>query len=608
MREKTFDDGDIIYREGALAEHGWKIVSGTVEVASAADGQRRTAESGELIGDEAASRAAVFAGTATARGIVILAPVPPHDIARAARQAPEEEPPESETPRSQRRRRKPPGERTARRPSGTKNLPALRPAPAVESATVPSAERARLKTSFFARLFGTDTEPGFARLEIRVASFAGGGGEERARQLAAALGGRKGLNPRAMKRQIWAEGDDLVVGRRNLAERVRGWLAGTGADVLIWAGPGDVGEDSGDGGDAPRYLHLVARVPGDAEAAGDGDGLFPLPFAGPGDEPAMSLLHAAVLTLGLGGDVSKRRTCARDLPLALQDAAAGLETAGRERALVQAVIGRGYAALAAVDRRADSLRTARTYLDEARGGVAKAGHAELTPFLDKDRAAVMQSLAERTNDADLLAESVPVIETVLDGFDRDVFPLHWAGLQHRLGVARLRLDFDTGDVDTLRQALAAFQAALGVFSRESTPLKWAETMSHLAQVAQILGEQLRNPEALMRAADALRQVLKVHTKRKRPLHWAATQNNLGTALFLLGKLTRRIEALEGAAEAFELAASLYRMRNAERMAALAERNLQHVRRLLASYRPAEPESDPWEAQFDDADGRGRASA
>lgn len=275
--------------------------------------------------------------------------------------------------------------------------------------------------------------------------------------------------------------------------------------------------------------------------------------------------------------------------------------------LVQAALGHAYAALASVDRRAETLIAARAQLDAARQGFAKAGAESLSPFLEKDRAAVLQSLAERTNDAGLLKESVPLIEAALAGLGRDAWPLHWAGLQHRLGIARFRLDFDAGDVEALRDALAAFQAALGVFSREATPLKWAETMSHLAQVAQVLGEQRRNPEALARAADACREVLKVHTKRKRPLHWAAAQNNLGTALFLLGKLTRRVDALEGAAEAFELAASLYRARRAERRAALAERNLEHVRRLLDAYLPPEPEGDPWEAQFEET-GRDRANA
>lgn len=597
MREKTFDDGDIIYREGAIAEHAWEIVSGSVEIVSAGDGARRTAETGELIGDEAAGRKGVFAATATAKGIVILKPLAAREVARRPGKRGEKPAAKSPsaTPSSKAARQ---GASTPR--NGTRNLPAVRPVPDQAPA---GAERPTLKTGFFARLFGTDTEPGFARLEVRVASFAGDDGEEGARALAQALGGRKGLNPRAVKRQIWAEGEDLPVARRELAARLRGWLAGTGADVLIWSGPEDAPAD----GDGRRFLHLVARAPGDPEAAGDGEGLFPLPFTVPEDEAAMSLLHATVLALGVGADIAKRRTCARDLPLALEEAAGGVETAGYDAPLVEAALGRGFAALASIDRRADTLRVACTHLDAAHAGLAKSGEGELLALLEKDRAAVRQSLAERTNDAEILSESIPLIESALAGLSRDAFPLHWAGLQHRLGVARFRLDFEVGDVDALRHSVTAFQAALGVFSREATPLKWAETMSHLAQVTQVLGEQLRSPEALMSAAEACRQVLKVHTKRKQPLHWAAAQNNLGTALFLLGKLTRRIYALEGAAQAFELAAAFYRSRGSERRAALAERNLQHVRRLLATYLPPEPETDPWEAQFETAAG-GRASA
>ncbi len=67
---------------------------------------------------------------------------------------------------------------------------------------------------------------------------------------------------------------------------------------------------------------------------------------------------------------------------------------------------------------------------------------------------------------------------------------------------------------------------------------------------------------------------------RRPLPFAATQNTLGSALFLLGRLTGESAHLEGAAEAFEKARAVYTALGADAMAAVTEKNLSHVERLL----------------------------
>ena len=70
------------------------------------------------------------------------------------------------------------------------------------------------------------------------------------------------------------------------------------------------------------------------------------------------------------------------------------------------------------------------------------------------------------------------------------------------------------------------------------------------------------------------------TKDAAPLPFAATQNTLGSALFLLGRLTGESAHLESAAKAFEMARAVYTALGADAMAAVTEKNLSHVERLL----------------------------
>ena len=105
-------------------------------------------------------------------------------------------------------------------------------------------------------------------------------------------------------------------------------------------------------------------------------------------------------------------------------------------------------------------------------------------------------------------------------------------------------------------------------------------MNNFAQAAQVLGEQLHNAEVLEKAVNACLGVLEVRLKEEGPLQWAATQNNLGSALFLLGKLTDNQAHLKGAANAFDQALGVYMMLNAEKLAAVANKNLSRVRLLL----------------------------
>ena len=127
----------------------------------------------------------------------------------------------------------------------------------------------------------------------------------------------------------------------------------------------------------------------------------------------------------------------------------------------------------------------------------------------------------------------------------------------------------------------------------------AEALNNFAQSAQILGEKHQSAEALEKAAGACRSALEVRKKEKHPLLWAATQNNLGSALFLLGKLTKDLTPLGESAEAFEQAHDFYKSYGAVKMAAITEKNMSHVARLLDQHAPKGVPKMRWENDQDE---------
>lgn len=81
---------------------------------------------------------------------------------------------------------------------------------------------------------------------------------------------------------------------------------------------------------------------------------------------------------------------------------------------------------------------------------------------------------------------------------------------------------------------------------------------------------------------------------KTPVLWAATQNNLGSLLFLMGKRTKNADHLRGVAEAFDLASGVYRARGMDKIAAITEKNLGRVNRLLDQSQPKGVPRMRWE--------------
>jgi len=475
--------------------------------------------------------------------------------------------------------------------TGTGSAQALAPATAANG---PPRKSRPLISGFFEKLIGRDEADGHDRLEIHIGDIRGDEEGAVAKALATELDRRRGLKVSVDERKLPAEDPEMDEIARVAAENtwIRKRLGRLGGDAMI---AGRLSEVTG-----ALHLRIVPARVMDPDYVGAGGDLVVLALPSDADDACMDFLHAVLLAQTLPRAKGKALTRRRDLPVAAEGAFAYIAQAqtltSRERASLEAAAGRLAGALAGLRPRAEHYQAALAHFETAVSllDVTDPGFDVERALVEKERALAMQSLAERTNDTAMLEASVEVIRTSLDILDRRHFPWHWAALQHRLGLAVFRLDFDSGDVDTMKQALGAYQAALSVYSRKKTPRKWADIMGHLAQAAQVLGQQVRSPEALAKAAEACRQVLEVRRKSDGPLLWAATQNNLGAALFLLGKMTKRIADLEGAEQAFELALSVYTTRGTERMAYVTEKNLDHVRRLLHRIHPNDPPLTPWE--------------
>ncbi|MBF0093613.1 MAG: cyclic nucleotide-binding domain-containing protein [Alphaproteobacteria bacterium] len=194
----------------------------------------------------------------------------------------------------------------------------------------------------------------------------------------------------------------------------------------------------------------------------------------------------------------------------------------------------------------------------------------------------LQAAGERFGDPDLLERAADTYRAACQSITREDSPREWALIQNRLGVLLYRLDLKTGRNEPLRESLAAFQGALQVITRADEPFRWAEIMNNLAQALQVYGEHVKSPNALERAVEACRVACEVRTQDVAPLLWAATQNNMGSALFLLARHSKNSDHARQAAEAFRGALGIYEIQGATKLASVAEKNLARASELYQS--------------------------
>ncbi len=587
--KQTFEDGEVIFREGDPSDTAYEIVSGTVDISKSGDDgdvQLAALGPGEMFGEMGALDQGTRSATATATGPITVNAIARKDFLAAVSEKPElalgimgvmaerlrgadnrlvhkDSPPV------------PDGGAEAGTPQ---QLP---PAGGAESEDAKATD-----PGFWTKLIGLKAAQKAERIEIQVVPLSGEDGAKHARAIVRALARRRGLKARVLKKPFMvnpdASPDEQAKAFETAARRA---LAKAEADLLIW-------------GEAPApgltlHLKFIPFATWDDAPAGEFSPGTLLPLPVDIGEAAADFLYATALAATVPKSEGKAAALARDLPLALDSAQGFLDDPPddltiREKAwlkvchanaLTTVALGRGDTGL--YRRAAVAYRGCLDVFSEDETPVDWAA-------IQRNLGAVLQAVAERTNDEEVLGEAADALRAALRVLSMDEHPFEWAAVQNRLGEALYRLDFKSGDIEMLKHSLGAYQAALQVYTRAKTPMRWAEVMDNFAQVTQVLGEQLKSAEALEKAAQACRVALEVRTKAEVPLLWAATQNNLGSALFLLGKMTKDAAHLAGAAEAFDLAGGVYRARSMERMAAITEKNLGHVNQLLARAGPKQP--------------------
>ncbi|MCH7550736.1 MAG: cyclic nucleotide-binding domain-containing protein [Proteobacteria bacterium] len=588
--KQTFNDGDVIFREGGPSDAAYEIVSGTVEIAKMGnDGNvlLATLGAGEMFGEMGVLDQGERNATAKAIGPVTVNAIDRKDFLAAVEGNPDTALDVIGNLADKLRGADDKLVHGAGTPTGDDAKPQyLMPQ---ESAGAAPAPALTAGAGFWTRLLGLAALSETERIKVRVAPFSGEGGGEHAKHVVRALERRKGIRVKGLKKPLKVQPGDPAKAVLAAARRV---LADSESDMLIW---GDVPPP-----ELTLHLKFISFATWDEDPPGSFvlGTVLPLPvdFA----DPFADFLYAVSLAATVPKSEAKAAALARELPLALDGAGAVLDDGTgdmtrRERGLVRTCYANALTTVA-IQRGEVSLyrRAVETYKE-----CLSVLTEEETPLewalIQKNLGSVLQSIAERSGDNEVLGEAADAFRAALKVLTRNDDPMDWAAVQNRLGEALFRLDFESGDIDMLKHALGAYQSAMRVYTRADTPMRWAEVMNNFAQVTQVLGEELKNAEAIEKAANACRSALEVRTKAKNPVLWAATQNNLGSALFLLGKMTKNADRLRGAAEAFDLASGVYRARGMNKMAAITEKNLGRVTQLLDQTQPKGVPRMRWES-------------
>ncbi len=183
-----------------------------------------------------------------------------------------------------------------------------------------------------------------------------------------------------------------------------------------------------------------------------------------------------------------------------------------------------------------------------------------------------------------LEAAVRTFTEVLEHRPRDDSPYDWAQAKNNLGNALQAIGERDNDRESLQRAVVAYRDALQELPPSDYPVEWAGTQNNLGNALHVLGEEGRDPDALEAALAAHREALEIRTREEMRVDWAATRNNMGLVLTTLGVSLRDPHRLEEAVDAYRDALGVFRLAGEARYAAMAERNLERAKDLLAQNR------------------------
>jgi tetratricopeptide (TPR) repeat protein len=615
---QTFENGDVIFREGEPSTTAFIVAAGEVALfKESGRGQIHLATlgKGELLGEMGALDTDPRGATAVARGSVTL-----HAYGRKSFVRRLEDDPDLALRLMIRlsRRLRNANERIARIESGQE--------PAAEASTgarstdlVPVAgggtgggvgavsadgggSGGRGGDGLLGRLMGAirgnapkaapGALAGAARVRkpvLAVAGFPGYGGDDQRARVLEALEGLSNVRLSRLDRSVPFSAElDPYTALTGAVGAGLPMLREAGADLMLWGGPDASG----------RLVELRFLGPWtslEIERIGmtsPQNALYvPLDF----DASWHVLIQAVTLAAMEPRSEAQGKALVETLPT-LAEAAGSLLSelpyglTGLETAQIVACYGNVLAMVGAWANEPAWLEHAAAAYEEAIRHLPRDADAEWG-VLHRSLGLVLQALVERNHPSIGPRQAADAFKAALESFHRDLYPYDWAGLKSRLGILCYRVHMSEGDPAALRESINAFQAALQVFSPTETADRWGETMHDLAQVLQVYGGQERKAEILLRAVEAANAALQVRPVDRVPLLWAATQNNLGSALFLLFRIGKDVGALHRAREAFHQSANTYELHGAKRQADIVTRNLRRVENLI-DRQTSQPVAEP----------------
>ncbi len=581
-RERSFDRGAIVFREGEAGDSLFLVESGRIELEKAgADGSPvavATIGPYELLGEMGAVDGAPHGVTARALEASRLRAIPRKDFKTWLQQEPDVAAHVIETLVG--RLRAADVLIAGQRQGGAGNALVVAGSGAAPAPVARGGFFSALSAWLGSRKSREDTLPRDTEIPFKIAMAALNNDVDAAwtRALASALDNRAGIAVRVIETPVASPAgiDQTQIYAAALRGRQALGQAGNDVDLLIW---GDVHEEG-------FSLWFTSHGLGnDEDRPGSFGPYLRLDLPPELDPPLGDILYVAILAAIETQNEQAAMRQRRLLPAALDMADDPVKSLPANWGPVRGrtaltVWGHACATRAAID---GDIRWYDRAQQAYRAGLQRLPRNEHGPdeaLLRRHLGGVLQAVGEKKQDAAMIEAAVTEFRAAVESLLKTVHPHEWASNQNRLGLALYRLDLLTGRTDLLRDALSAFQAALTIFTRTEVPARWAEVMNNLAQVLQVFGDQTKSVDILTRAVEVSRGAAEMRSRDRNPLAWAATQNSLGSALFLLDKHRGTGANLEDAAAAFANALDVYRAMGAGRPAAVTEKNLTRVRQLI----------------------------
>ncbi len=231
--KQTFNDADVIFREGDSSDTAYEIVSGQVEIAKTGDDgtvQLAVLNPGEMFGEMGVLDHSKRSATAKAVGEVTVNAISRKDFLTGIRDKPDMA---LDVMSNLTGRLRGAGDRLAG--GGDPLEDDAKPEHLPRTDSPEGAQDAPADEGILSRLFGWKFLPKTERVQILVAPLMGEDGDKHAKHVVQALGRRKGLRAKGIRKPLKIDPDAGPEDQAQAAEAAgRKALAEAQADMMIW--------------------------------------------------------------------------------------------------------------------------------------------------------------------------------------------------------------------------------------------------------------------------------------------------------------------------------------------------------------------------------------